>query len=430
MLSVRYTDDYRKPRSTSGLQYISEHVCLVGAYNDTLETDMKKVLLCTAALSVATCANAQSSVTLYGVLDDGLLFNSNAGGHRLLAMESGAQGSERWGLKGTEDLGGGLKAIFLLESGFASRTGAFLQGGDEFGRQSWVGLANQYGTVTLGRRYVVSSDFVGPLSSGQDWAAPGLQYGAHPGDADNLDDTNRVNNDVHVFTNPFHGFSFGADYVFGNQAGAMGKNQIWSLASRYMNGPVVLAVGYLHVNTPNFSFYGDKQNDSTVNANLPGVVTIGYSSAAAQQVVTAGGSYAIGPVTTALVYSNTQFKGLGSVAIANENAAEAAYRGTATLNTGELNLKYQMTPALLFGAAYAYTRDSGPDNHSGAHYSQVNLGAFYSISKRTTLYSLAVHQWASGVNSTGGPAVAAINNVTPSNDHVQTVITAGFEHTF
>jgi predicted porin len=412
------------------LRFGDECVCPIDTYNDIPETVMKKALFFSVVLGVATCAHAQSSVTLYGILDDGLLFNSNAGGHHLLAMESGAQGSERWGLKGSEDLGGGLKAIFTIESGFASRTGALLQGGDGFGRQSWVGLTNQYGTVTLGRRYVVSSDFVGPLSSGQDWAAPGLQYGAHPGDADNLDDTNRVNNLVHVFTSPFYGLSFGADYAFGNQPGSMSKNQIWSLASRYVSGPIVLAVGFLHVDTPNFSFYGDKQNDSAVNANLPSVVTIGYSSAAAQQVVTAGGSYTIGPVTAALLYSNTQFKGLGSVAVGNLNATEEAYRGTASLDTGEVNVKYRMTPALLLAAAYHYTRDSGPENRSGAHYQQVNLGVLYSLSKRTTLYGIAVHQWAAGINSTGAPAVAAINNVTPSDNRVQTVITAGFMHTF
>ena len=131
---------------------------------------MKKSLLALVALGAfAGAAHAQSSVTLYGIIDEGLLFNNNAGGKHLYSMASGVMQGSRFGLRGTEDLGGGLKAIFTLENGFDVNSGKLGQGGLMFGRQAYVGLSSQYGTVTLGRQYDSVVDFVGPLEAGDQW---------------------------------------------------------------------------------------------------------------------------------------------------------------------------------------------------------------------------------------------------------------------
>ena len=122
-------------------------------------------------------------MTLYGIIDEGLLFNNNAGGKHLYSMASGVMQGSRFGLRGTEDLGGGLKAIFTLENGFDVNSGKLGQGGLMFGRQAYVGLSSQYGTVTLGRQYDSVVDFVGPLEAGDQW---GGYIAAHPGDLDNL----------------------------------------------------------------------------------------------------------------------------------------------------------------------------------------------------------------------------------------------------
>ena len=116
---------------------------------------MKKHTLCAAIAAIfSMTSHAQSSVILYGVIDEGLMFNSNAGGHRLYNMASGVIQGNRFGLSGTEDLGGGLKARFVLENGFDPSTGRLNQGGLMFGRQAYVGLSSQQlGTVTLGRQY-------------------------------------------------------------------------------------------------------------------------------------------------------------------------------------------------------------------------------------------------------------------------------------
>src|SRR5471030_393724 len=155
------------------------------------------VSLITASLSRA--ALAQSSVTLYGTLDTGIDYISNqktaSGGSAAWAMQSGNVSTNRWGLKGTEDLGGGLKAVFDLENGFNVDNGKLSNGGDEFGRQAWVGISSTvYGTVTLGRQYDSMVDFVAPLS------ATGSGFGGniadHPFDNDNLNNDFRMNNAV------------------------------------------------------------------------------------------------------------------------------------------------------------------------------------------------------------------------------------------
>ncbi len=104
---------------------------------------MKKNLFATAAFTAlaslaAPSAFAQSSVTLYGVLDEGIDYTNNAGRGAVWEMASGyAQGS-RWGLKGSEDLGGGMKAVFQLENGFDVSSGRLGQGGRMFGRQAYA----------------------------------------------------------------------------------------------------------------------------------------------------------------------------------------------------------------------------------------------------------------------------------------------------
>lgn len=99
---------------------------------------------------------AQSSVTLYGIIDTGVEYVTNIGPKKasavLVPTLTGTLPS-RWGIRGKEDLGGGLSAIFVLESGFAPGQGTLNQGGRLFGRQAYVGLSGDWGALTLGRQY-------------------------------------------------------------------------------------------------------------------------------------------------------------------------------------------------------------------------------------------------------------------------------------
>jgi predicted porin len=385
---------------------------------------MKKGLIVTAALTAMSgTALAQSSVTLYGIVDNGIEYVSNVRvapgvGKSLYQLDSvsGLQGS-RWGLRGAEDLGGGLKAIFVLENGFDANTGKLGQGGAEYGRQAYVGVSSGYGTATLGRQYDSVVDFVGPLGVSDQWAS---HRGAHPGDLDNLNNSVRTNNAVKYTSANYGGFTFGGLYSFGGQAGQIARNQVYSVGVGYTQGPVVLGAAYLNVRNPNASFFGDNPNGggAAVN-NIPAAsnpVFTGYASAHTYQVIAAGGAYSIGAATLVFTYSNTKFMALGDTATSGPNPLR--YTGTATFNNAEVSAKYQFTPAFLVGVAYDYTKGSSVSSslpgvqNTGSKYHQFAIGADYSLSKRTDVYLLGIYQKATGVDSTGQAAVASINSVT------------------
>ena len=107
------------------------------------------------AASAFVCANvcAQSNLTIYGVVDEAAAYASNQGGHSNTYMRSGSLSASKIGFQGTEDLGGDLQALFLLESGFEADTGAQSVAGSLFSRQAYVGLQSRaWGSVTAGRR--------------------------------------------------------------------------------------------------------------------------------------------------------------------------------------------------------------------------------------------------------------------------------------
>ncbi len=166
-----------------------------------------------AVLALASGAAGAQSVTLYGLVDTGIEYvsHANSSGNGLVRIPS-VTGTlpSRWGLRGAEDLGGGVKAVFTLESGFNTDTGTAGQGGRLFGRQAWVGLAGSYGTLTLGRQYSMSflslgdADLLGPS-----------QYAI--GSLDTYIPNARTDNTV-VYKGTFGGLTVGATYAFGRDA--------------------------------------------------------------------------------------------------------------------------------------------------------------------------------------------------------------------
>lgn len=111
-------------------------------------------------LSIASASYAQTGVTLYGVMDAGIEYANHQpnGGNSVVRMTPGNIAQSRFGLRGAEELGNGLKTLFVMESGFDSDTGKSTQGGRLFGRNAYVGLESRYGTVTLGRQTSVLFD--------------------------------------------------------------------------------------------------------------------------------------------------------------------------------------------------------------------------------------------------------------------------------
>ncbi|HYS66315.1 MAG TPA: porin, partial [Paraburkholderia sp.] len=237
---------------------------------------MNKKLLTAATLAVfASAAHAQSSVTLYGLIDAGISYvnNSKSGtSHdKLFKYDDGVAQGSRWGLRGTEDLGGGLKALFVLESGFNSGNGTLGQGGALFGRQAYVGLSkNDIGSLTFGRQYSFSTDYLGGnYSTGGQTVAGNYAY--HINDVDQLT-SSRINNAVKFSSANFYGLTFGAMYGFSNQAGAFagapasgttaapvaGSSRAYSFGLNYANGPFGIGAAYTDIrypsqSTPSFS---------------------------------------------------------------------------------------------------------------------------------------------------------------------------------
>ena len=201
---------------------------------------MKKSLLALAVLGAfAGAASAQSSVTVYGIVDAG--FNSTDDGApagRTNGIASGNQSASRIGFKGTEDLGNGLKANFVLESGFnADEPGAFSFGS----RISTIGLSGGFGAVNLGKQ-------VAPIKDGYDQIDPFGDGGKiAPISAvffGGAMDNGRISNSVKYTSNSYSGFKFGAMYGFGEEAGDTGANSTYGIGAGYANGPLNVQFGY------------------------------------------------------------------------------------------------------------------------------------------------------------------------------------------
>ncbi|KIG03251.1 porin [Caballeronia concitans] len=383
---------------------------------------MKKTLLVAGVLGAfAASAQAQSSVTLYGMLDAGLVYTNNSAGHSNWQQGSGSVSDTYFGLRGSEDLGGGLHALFRLESGFDLNNGGF-NGNGMFNRQAYVGLkSDQFGTVTLGRQYDSMVDFLAPLSDAG--AGYGNNLSAHPLDNDNLDNSISVKNSVKYRSANYAGFTFGGLYGFSNQAGQFANNRAWSAGASYSNGPFNFAAAYLQTNTSR-------------NGNAGGAVSAGEGNktnltADLQRTFGAGLNYTYGPATVGFVWTNTHYDNL--IAASQGGATFTIPTGTNLhLNNFELNGRYALTPALSLDAAYTYTdgKLSGSNGSGDPKWHTVSLQADYSLSRRTDVYVEGVYQHASGQLGDAGANVAMINTLSPSTTQNQVAATVGLRHRF
>lgn len=236
---------------------------------------MKRILTTLSVAMLAGAAHAQSSVTLYGLLDVGLVYASNEHGSANYKMLSGTTQNDRWGLKVNEDLGGGLAAVATLENGFDLTSGKFQQGGREFGRQAYVGLSDkQYGTFLMGRQYDAMSDFLIPFSPTS--SASSLAF--HIGDNDNLNGGFRYSNSVKYVTPNVNGLRVEALYAFSNSPGAFGTNRAVSAGATYANGAFAAAVTYLNIDQPGTLNTNGARLATTTQVRLSNCSTLVHST--------------------------------------------------------------------------------------------------------------------------------------------------------
>ncbi|WP_233872813.1 porin [Paraburkholderia adhaesiva] len=353
---------------------------------------MKKISIAVASVAAfaAASAHAQSSVTLYGLIDAGIAYTNNVAGSGRVALQSGNISGSRFGLRGGEDLGGGLKAIFVLENGFDVANGGLKQNNRMFGRQAFVGLSsNQFGTVTLGRQYDTTVDFVTPLSATS--GTFGDSGFAHPYDNDNLQHTVRFNNAVKFTSQNYNGFKFGGMYAFSNST-EFAVSRAYSAAASYNFGPLNIAAGYLQSNGSGLKVGANYANTTGAvdQAEVKSTANGGNLTSDVQRSIAAGVNYAFGPAVVGFVYSHAQYQGTSAFGLNN---------GSARFDNYEVNGMYNFTTALKAGISYTYT-----DAHlNGAttfgadpKWNQVNAIARYSLSKRTEVYAEAMYQHATG----------------------------------
>jgi len=378
---------------------------------------MKKSLLTFGVLSTfAGAAQAQNTVTLYGLIDAGITYTNNQDGNKNFQATSGAVNGSRWGLKGSEDLGGGLKAIFQLESGFSITTGKLGQGSREFGRQAFVGLSSdQAGSITLGRQYDSVVDYLAPLSL---TGTPngGTQF-AHPFDNDNLDNSFRISNSVKYQSVNYGGLKFGGLYGFSNDAGGFATNRAYSLGASYNYGPMNVAAGYMQL------------NNSGTTLNSSGAVSDDATfTAARQRTFGAGINYAFGSATVGLVFTQTHLDDATGIGASASGVTDGITLngGSARFTNYEVNGRYNLTPAWSLSGAYTFT-DARIDGVS-PKYNQVSVQTAYALSKRTDVYLMGVYQHVSGTGSSG--LTADINGLSASSTDSQVAATIGLRHRF
>ncbi|MEX3946927.1 porin [Paraburkholderia sp. EG287B] len=399
---------------------------------------VKRSALALASCALATGALAQSSVTLYGTVDAGLIYSTNqqtthadgsTSGHANWQLGGGNLVPSRWGLTGSEDIGGGTSVNFTLENSFFSQNGALLQGGTLFNRNAWVGVANShYGTLTLGRQYDPFSDDLGAYVSSNNWAT---LYGSHFGDVDNLNEAFNFNNSIKYVSPSFGGFTLGGLFSFGGVAGNFSQNRGWSVAANYANGPLSLSAGYLELRNPlQAALGGETGYIGDFSCSNPNASYCELQNAQRVSIFGAGGSYAFDKVSVALSYTHTLLsQSLYFADAARPRGADISF------DIAELNTSWQYSPALQFGFAYIFN-DAHPDGGSSTRLHQINLGAVYSLSKRTAVYAVAIGQKSSGaglgIDAASGAtqSLAQIPNLVNSNTDKQLAVIAGIRHNF
>ncbi len=340
-----------------------------------------------AAGSTAGSVFAQSSVILYGVADTFVEYTNNnpspvqgvSGAKSVFRLNSTGLSGPRWGLRGTEDLGGGLSALFVLESGFNVDTGTMAETDRLFNRQAYVGMESKYGRLTMGRQYTTLYDFLAnfsPLYFSNTYEPLNVLLGSP-----------RVDNAVkYKFTQD--GLVAQAHYAFGEQPGEMQGNAAWGGGVIYSSGPYGVVATYDQRNGPQTTGGHTKSQ----KAALAGTLQMGLVR------LTAG--YRWGKDSTAA----------GSTALRD--------------NLWWAGLGYQLTPAMTLSAGFYYDdvkSRAGVANPPNPK--QYVLQGIYSFSKRTDVYGVVAYARDAGLNFAALTTLAA-------GKTSQTGVALGIRHKF
>jgi predicted porin len=424
---------------------------------------MKKTLVAMAVLgTIAGAVQAQSTVTLYGRIDEYVAsqqFNVNVGGTGQLGsatapiykgitqtklFDGGFNGS-RFGLKGSEDLGGGLSAIFNLEAGVNADAGSSTQGSTLFGRRSIVGISStSWGTVGFGRNSSpfddVASDHAMMESSLFDPSITNNGPASLAANGKTLTDiatffvnhdrttwlgySTRFNNSVKYQSPNWSGFSFSGMYALGEDNslagvpatatnGAKDATATVSADAKYVAGPLLVSVGYqseaLGGTTTTTSAAGVNGNSgSTAVAALAGL-----KPALENTLISV--AYDFGVAKVGVGYNQAKLK---DVLVAVPTSAT-----TSTLKSVATQNEYNLSVAVPFGAttlSAGYAVSQGDDLGKASGY---GIQAKYALSKRTFVYG-------GYSNTTTYDTLTTILNNNGSDIQKLTTVGLGIQHQF
>jgi predicted porin len=380
---------------------------------------MRRFIGASVLVGITVSAHAQGSVTLYGILDEGFNFTNNVKGSKVYELQSGTLQGGRWGLSGSEDIGGGVKTVFKLESGYNINNGKLGQGGLMFGRAAWVGISSPtYGGVTLGRQWSSINDYLSQTTANWNW---GGYLFSHPYDNDNTDGSFRLNNTVKYTSPSLAGLQFGGTYGFSNDTN-FANNRAYSLGASYTNGGLLLAAAYLQANNPSATAGGAITNAADQNfAN------------SRLRIFGAGATYTFGSAILGFSYSNTNMENPSSSSLVGSIKPTGGPLSKLIFQNFEVNGLYWVTPALNVGAMYTYTRAalSQASGNQHTNYQTAGLMTDYFVSKRTDVYLQGVYQHAGG-DTTGSVLdmayVVGADGV--SSNRNQFVARVGIRHKF
>jgi predicted porin len=295
-----------------------------------------KRIIATCVALLGSAAHAQTNVQIYGLIDSAIVVESGGPKGSATKIESGVSNGSRIGFKGTEDLGGGTSAIFLLESGILLDTGASDQNGLLFGRQAYVGLRRKgLGTVTLGRQYTPiyqTLTLIDPSANNYGGAAGQLMAGEKAG--------TRQNNMVKFASEEAGGVSGELSYSAGEVAGNVAASRSIGGSLTYVRGGLTTRVAY------------NRTNNATATDRARNTLAIA--------------KYDFGVLTAGIGYGIN--KGMGTIDTRDTIAA--------------LTIPFGRHKVM---ATYINKADRAPSHKFGAH--QYAGTYLYSLSKRTSLYA-------------------------------------------
>lgn len=338
-------------------------------------------------------SNAQSSVTLYGGIDEGVTYVSNErGGHTTLVGPAAAP--DFFGFMGTEDLGGGYKAFFNLRQGYSSNTGAIVAAGDMFSWLSYVGLTTPLGSVSLGKQFDLTDDALGPNSNAV------LQFSYYLFHPANLDDAGwtSVNNAIKYTSPSIGGLTVSA--LYGMDDASTQPGRVLAFDAIYDQGPLRASAVY------------SSWHDRSINLNGK----LGYSSFLGESF--SGGA--------SFLASDTDIYGVSARYKATAATVHGMFThvsisspfGSANMNTLEAGVDVPTSPfnTIALGGFYS--------SLTGTRYLEGGIGDLYALSKNTIVYAQALYQHASGVGNAGMALLL------PSSTPGQAAFRIGIHHFF